>query len=98
MFRKFGRTVGSAAKQAWGWSDIWIFAFDNTWEMGGLARVLAPWCWPFPGFYLLSRNQMPAKTRTLIDFLVERQKHLAADSRKAIPPGSRKISKTGESS
>lgn len=51
---------------------------------GRLVRVLAPWCRPFPGFYLYvpSRNQMPAKTRALIDFLVERRKHLAADSSK----------------
>ncbi len=62
---------------------------------GRLVRVLAPWCRPFPGFYLYvpSRNQMPAKTRALIDFLVERRKHLVAESRKAIPA----IATAGES-
>nr|WP_280531058.1 LysR family transcriptional regulator [Shinella yambaruensis] len=62
---------------------------------GRLVRVLAPWCRPFPGFYLYvpSRNQMPAKTRALIDFLVERRKHLVAESRKAIPA----IAPAGES-
>lgn len=50
---------------------------------GRLVRVLAPWCRPFPGFYLYvpSRNQMPAKTRALMDFLVERRKHLAHEER-----------------
>lgn len=39
---------------------------------GSLVRVLAPWCRPFPGFFLYvpSRAQMPAKTRALMDFLI----------------------------
>ncbi|MDH2549377.1 LysR family transcriptional regulator [Acinetobacter baumannii] len=39
---------------------------------GKLVRVLQDWCQPFTGFYLYvpSRNQMPAKIRVLIDFLV----------------------------
>lgn len=43
---------------------------------GSLRRVLAPWCPPFAGFYLYlpSRAQMPAKTRALVDFLVEQRK------------------------
>jgi DNA-binding transcriptional LysR family regulator len=46
---------------------------------GTLVRVLRPWCQPFPGFYLYvpSRAQMPAKTRALVDFLVEQRKKLA---------------------
>ncbi|MBV8622479.1 MAG: LysR family transcriptional regulator [Herbaspirillum sp.] len=46
---------------------------------GTLVRVLAPWCPPFPGFYLYvpSRAQMPAKTRVLMDFLIERREQLA---------------------
>lgn len=45
---------------------------------GSLRRVLAPWCKPFPGFYLYvpTRAQMPAKTRALMDFLVERRSRL----------------------
>lgn len=46
---------------------------------GRLVRVLEPWCRPFPGFYLYvpSRAQMPAKTRALMDFLIERRERLA---------------------
>lgn len=42
---------------------------------GSLVRVLAPWCPPFPGFYLYvpSRAQMPAKIRALMDFLIEKR-------------------------
>ncbi len=42
---------------------------------GRLVRVLAPWCRPFPGFYLYvpSRAQRPAKIRALMDFLIERR-------------------------
>lgn len=59
---------------------------------GRLVRVLAPWCRPFPGFYLYvpSRAQMPAKIRALMDFLIERREHLALESREAIPTGNRK--------
>ena len=47
---------------------------------GRLKRVLAPWCKPFPGFYLYvpSRAQLPAKTRALMDFLVDRRDGLKA--------------------
>lgn len=53
---------------------------------GSLVRVLAAWCPPFPGFYLYvpSRSQMPAKTRALMDFLVEQRELLARQARKAI--------------
>ena len=49
---------------------------------GRLVRVLEPWCRPFSGFYLYvpSRAQMPAKTRALMDFLVERRELLAPRS------------------
>ncbi|WP_430461513.1 LysR family transcriptional regulator [Thalassolituus sp. LLYu03] len=45
---------------------------------GRLVRVLAPWCKPFPGFYLYvpSRAQLPAKTRALMDFLIEKRELL----------------------
>ena len=44
---------------------------------GSLVRVLAPWCKPFPGFFLYvpSRAQMPAKIRALMDFLTEKREH-----------------------
>ena len=47
-------------------------------EEGRLKRVLAPWCKPFPGFYLYvpSRAQLPAKTRALMDFLIEKREAL----------------------
>jgi len=46
---------------------------------GQLVRVLAPWCRPFPGFYLYipSRAQMPGKIRALMDFLIERRERLS---------------------
>ncbi|MBK5569963.1 MAG: LysR family transcriptional regulator [Ensifer sp. SSB1] len=45
---------------------------------GSLVRVLLPWAHPRPAFYLYvpSRAQMPAKTRALVDFLVEQRKKL----------------------
>lgn len=45
---------------------------------GALVRVLQPWCPSFPGFYLYAptREQMPAKVRALIDFLVEKRSEL----------------------
>ncbi|MBP5988788.1 MAG: LysR family transcriptional regulator [Piscinibacter sp.] len=44
-------------------------------EDGRLVRVLQPWCKAFPGLYLYAptREQMPAKVRALIDFLVEKR-------------------------
>lgn len=52
---------------------------------GALERVLAPWCEPFPGFYLYvpSRAQMPAKTRALMDFLVKQREKLLREARGA---------------
>ena len=48
-------------------------------EDGTLARVLLSWVHPRPAFFLYvpSRAQMPAKTRALMDFLVEQRKKLA---------------------
>ena len=53
---------------------------------GSLVRVLAAWCPPFPGFYLYvpSRSQMPAKTRALMDFLVDQREFLVRQAREAI--------------
>ncbi|MFT3850413.1 MAG: LysR family transcriptional regulator [Propionivibrio sp.] len=50
---------------------------------GSLIRVLADWCPPFPGFYLYvpSREQMPAKIRALMDFLIEKREQLTRESR-----------------
>ena len=47
-------------------------------EDGTLVRVLLPWARPRSGFFLYvpSRAQMPAKTRALVDFLVEQRKRL----------------------
>ncbi len=49
---------------------------------GMLVRVLQPWCKPFPGFYFYgpSREQMLAKVRALMDFLVEKRDLLAGDA------------------
>lgn len=49
---------------------------------GSLVRVLAPWCKPFPGFFLYvpSRAQMPAKIRALMDFLIEQREYLDNNS------------------
>ena len=46
---------------------------------GTLVRVLLPWARPRSGFFLYvpSRAQMPAKTRALVDFLVDQRKKLA---------------------
>lgn len=51
---------------------------------GSLVRVLARWCQPFPGFYLYvpSREQMPAKVRALMDFLVEKRELLRTRPRR----------------
>lgn len=50
---------------------------------GTLLRVLLPWARPRSGFFLYvpSRAQMPAKTRALVDFLVEQRKKLTRQLR-----------------
>ncbi|MFJ4374771.1 LysR substrate-binding domain-containing protein [Pseudomonas japonica] len=47
---------------------------------GSLQRVLQRWSKPFPGFYLYvpTRDQMPAKVRALLNFLVEKRELQAA--------------------
>ena len=49
---------------------------------GSLMRVLAPWCRPIPGFFLYvpCRTHMPAKTRALVDFLIERRERLGKET------------------
>lgn len=51
------------------------FAVAKHLAEGTLVRVLKDWCKPFPGFYLYvpSREQMPAKVRALMDFLIEKR-------------------------
>jgi DNA-binding transcriptional LysR family regulator len=48
-------------------------------KSGALVRILLPWARPRSSFYLYvpSRAQMPAKTRALMDFLVEKRKKMA---------------------
>ncbi|QYK04625.1 LysR family transcriptional regulator [Shewanella zhangzhouensis] len=52
--------------------DLWV---QQHLEEGSLMRVFTEWCKPFPGFYLYipSREQMPKKTRVLMDFLIEKR-------------------------
>jgi DNA-binding transcriptional LysR family regulator len=52
-----------------------VIAVQNQLHEGSLIRVLQRWCKPFPGFYIYvpSREQMPAKVRALVDFLVEKR-------------------------
>ncbi|KHN91390.1 LysR family transcriptional regulator [Pectobacterium actinidiae] len=44
-------------------------------EEGSLVRVLDEWCPPFPGFYLYvpTRENMPARVRAFMDFLIEKR-------------------------
>ncbi|EHW0638797.1 LysR family transcriptional regulator [Vibrio parahaemolyticus] len=51
------------------------FAVREHIENGKLVRVLDEWCPPFTGFFLYvpSRENMPIKTRILIDFLKEKR-------------------------
>jgi len=55
--------------------DLWVEKHINE---GTLARILAPWCKEFPGFYLYipSREHMPKKIRVLMDFLIEKRELL----------------------
>lgn len=55
--------------------DLWV---EKHISEGRLARVLAPWCKEFPGFYLYipSREHMPKKIRVLMDFLIEKRELL----------------------
>lgn len=51
-------------------------------QSGALQRVLQSWCQPFSGAYLYvpSREQMPAKVRALMDFLLEKRESLRVTS------------------
>lgn len=64
-----------AALQGVGLVQHMEFAVRQHLSDGKLVRVLQPWCKPFPGFYLYvpSREQMAAKVRALMDFLVEKR-------------------------
>lgn len=52
------------------------FAVREHVASGRLVRVLEKWCPPFDGFqiYIPSREQMPAKLRVFVDFLVEKRR------------------------
>ncbi len=64
-----------AAMQGVGLVQHMVIAVHNQLQEGSLIRVLQRWCKPFPGFhiYVPSREQMPAKVRALVDFLVEKR-------------------------
>ncbi|MBP2839303.1 LysR family transcriptional regulator [Pseudomonas sp. PNP] len=48
---------------------------------GSLQRVLQDWSKPFPGFYLYvpTREQMPAKVRAFLNFLVEKRQQMTRE-------------------
>lgn len=73
-----------AALQGVGLVQHMSIAVQRYLQDGSLVRVLQDWCKPFPGFYLYvpSRQQMPAKVRALMDFLVEKRDVLATASDK----------------
>lgn len=58
--------------------DLWVQPYLAD---GSLMRVLLPWCRPFPGFHLYvpTRAQLPAKTRAVMDFLIEQRKRLESE-------------------
>lgn len=64
-------------------------------DEGTLVRVLQDWCKPFPGFYLYAptRDQMPAKVRALMDFLVEKRQGMAPSRKKLGAGAPRQTSK-----
>jgi len=73
-----------AARQGVGLMQHMELAVRKDLAEGGLVRVLAAWCKPFPGFYLYtpSREQMPSKVRALMEFLVEKRELLAIGARR----------------
>lgn len=54
------------------------FAVRGHLASGALVSVMKDWCLPFGGFniYVPSRDQMPAKLRAFVDFLVEKRRQL----------------------
>ncbi len=54
------------------------FAVRQHLASGTLVSVMKDWCLPFEGFniYVPSRDQMPAKLRAFVDFLVEKRRQL----------------------
>lgn len=64
-----------AAVQGVGLAQHMTLAVQKQLDEGSLVRVLQRWCKPFPGFYIYvpSREQMAAKVRVLVDFLVEKR-------------------------
>lgn len=64
-----------AAMQGVGLAQHMAIAVQAQLDEGSLIRVLQRWSKPFPGFYIYvpSREQMPAKVRALVDFLVEKR-------------------------
>ena len=69
----------TAALQGVGMAMHMEIAVHEHVSSGALIRVLDRWCQPFTGFdlYLPSRDQMPAKVRALVDFLVEKRGRLS---------------------
>ncbi|MFT3801621.1 MAG: LysR family transcriptional regulator [Burkholderiaceae bacterium] len=77
------RTMVGAAEQGVGLLHV---IEDNIREQladGRLVRVLDPWCPTFQGFFLYtsSRVRMPAKLRALIDFLQQKRRPSAPNTR-----------------
>ncbi|MFT4182797.1 MAG: LysR family transcriptional regulator [Rhizobium sp.] len=68
----------SAALQGLGLVMHLDFAVRQHLASGALVRVMEDWCLPFEGFnlYVPSRDQMPAKLRVFVDFLVEKRRQL----------------------
>lgn len=54
------------------------FAVRQNLASGALVRVKGDWCLLFEGFnlYVPSRDQMPAKLRAFVDFLIEKRRQL----------------------
>jgi DNA-binding transcriptional LysR family regulator len=70
----------SAALQGVGLVMHMDFAVQEHVASGRLIRVMEEWCPPFEGFqiYIPTREQMPAKLRALVDFLVQKRRLRAA--------------------
>ena len=71
-----------AAIQGVGLAQHMLIAVQNQLQDGSLIRVLQRWCKPFPGFYIYvpSREQMPAKVRAFVDFLVQKRDAMSSSN------------------